>query len=290
MSIAVLDLRRQVEVELSDSDLREIDKLTDLYVNEDRIVKRSQGKKKADPVNLSFSNMFDILKRHTAIKFKHFDSKNRPKLYKRFITALVTESEVQKVYLPMLLQYASARRVRKSVQDFYQNRDGSISIFWNDFGSEVLKKKSAVEDDETYDQHLQLVARESILKQLSAPYKRLVQSGGIPRGVAREAMLSFLGVVSRYLGDEDADEDDDIAALKSLLGPGDSDAEYEPSESEPNSEPARRKSKKGGPSAKKSAKQPKSSNSKGKSRSLHAEDASASGATFSVNTETLSPC
>ncbi|KAG8965397.1 hypothetical protein FRC00_003661 [Tulasnella sp. 408] len=276
MSIAVLDLRSQVQVELSASDVQNIEKLTDYYVNEHRTLKRSQGTKKAEPVNTRFRHMFDILMTHSAIKFHHFDSKNRPKQYRRYITALVTESEVQKVYIPMLLQYASARQVRKHVQDFYQDRDGTISIFWNDFGIEALRKGIAIEDDETYKQQLQLVARESILKQLSAPYRRLVQSGGLPRGVAREAMLSFLGVVSRYLGDEDAGDDDDVAALKILLGPNESDEEYEPSsESDPDSEPAPRKSKKGGLSARNSAKAANSSRNKGKRRSVHAENRSA---------------
>ncbi|KAG8929890.1 hypothetical protein FRC00_001361 [Tulasnella sp. 408] len=276
MSIAVLDLRSQVQVELSSSNLQDVEKLTELYVNEHRVLKKSQGKDKTDPVTLSVRTRFDTLMSHSAIRFRHFDNKNRPRQYRRYITALLTESEVQKVYLPMLLQYASVRRVRKHVQDFYQDRDGTISIFWNSFGMEVLQKNSTVDDDETYQQQLKLVARDSILKQLSAPYKRLVQSGGIPRGVAREAMLSFLGVVSRYLGD-DADEDEDVAALKALLGPAQSDEEYEPSsESETDSEPSQRKSKKGGSSAKKTAKHANSSKNKGKSRSLQAENRTAS--------------
>lgn len=288
MSIAVLDLRSQVEVELSASDLQDIEKLADVYVNQHRAVKKSQDKKKEESANTRFRIMFEILMSHCAIKLKHLDKKNRPKQYRRYITALVTESEVQKVYLPMLLQYASVREVRQHVQDFYQERDATLSIFWNNFGIEVLRKGITIEDDETYKQQLQLVARETILKQLSAPYRRLVQSGGLPRGVAREAMLSFLGVVSRYLGDEDADEDDDLPALKTLLGPVESEEEeYEPSsESEIDSEPAPRKSRKAGPSATKSTKAATSSKKKGKSRASHAEDRSASGRMSSVNTDT----
>lgn len=288
MSIAVLDLQSQLEVELSASDLQDIGKLADIYVNQHRTVKKSQDKNKEESANTRFRIMFEILMSHCAIQFKHLDSKNRPKQYRRYITALVTESEVQKVYLPMLLQYASVRQVRKHVQDFYQERDATISIFWNNFGIEVLRKGITIEDDETYKQQLQLVARETILKQLSAPYRRLVQSGGLPRGVAREAMLSFLGIVSWYLGEEDADEDDDIPALKTLLGPIESEDEYEPSsESEIDSEPAPRKSRKAGPSATKSAKAATSSKKKGKSRASHAEDWSASGRMSSVNTDTI---
>ncbi|KAG8905844.1 hypothetical protein FRC01_008222 [Tulasnella sp. 417] len=274
MSIAVMEVRGRSQIQLSKDDISAIDNIADYYVNLDRVSKKAASGDAESAVDASLLHHVENLMRHSAIQFYHFGATNRPRNYRRYITALVSESELQKEYLPALRLQASVRKVRSAIQDFYQKRNPNLSIFWNDYGGTALQKGKSVADDETYDQHLQSVAREAVMKQLAAPYKRLVESGSIPRGLGREAMLKMLGAISSHLGGEDADLDADATALKTFLGPSPSDEEYEPSD-EPlsDSEPAGKRSSKPKRGQKKPSKGEKdSSGTKGKKRRREASD------------------
>ncbi|KAG8977312.1 hypothetical protein FRB90_008822, partial [Tulasnella sp. 427] len=220
MSLAVAEIRGDFVAEITEADEDEIAKMARA-----RSAPTGQRRTKDDEPSRAFSQRVEIIMANSAILPGHLNRRNRVPLWKRFITAIIKESTLQQMYMPRLMRQASAYRVRLALAELYQNRNPRLSVYWNDYGGQAMKSPERINDSLSYKTQMQFSERQTVLRQVAAPYRRLVSTGAIPKGLARDGMTAVLAIINQHLGGVvDADGGDgDIGDLRNLLGTVESD-------------------------------------------------------------------
>ncbi|KAG9003514.1 hypothetical protein FRB90_011176 [Tulasnella sp. 427] len=241
-SIAVDRKRPKLGSSLED-DSKDIQRLVDYHVNN-----LHPNKAKQASLSLSISAKLDSLIRYSSVRFTDFNPRGRAKSFKRYIYALLGESQLQEEYMHSLLTHESARTIRLALADFYQKRDPALSVYWNNYGDSALQNPTSltIPDGDWYTNEQRAAQTNATLQQLAGPFRRLISSKRVPKSLIKPKLVEILSDVRRYLEEDPEDDTEDYDLdIKALLGPDSSeDEDYQPSGTEEESDKSKKQKQK----------------------------------------------